>query len=1403
MAKLNLEVTSTGIRKTEKEIKSLDKEVIGLTKTNIELNKSLQSLDKTSKTYKKDKENLTKAIKKNNLAQKEARNNMRDLNFESRNASSGISNLRGGFIALGAVIATLGIRDLTSRFIKTADSVTNMQSKLNLATNSIMEFAKAEEELFKISQQTRTGLLDNAELYQRISLSTKELGLSQKTVLRLTESINKSLIISGTTADGASTLITQLGQAFSSNFQAVSQELNTLKDQAPSLYQTLLAGMDVTGAKFKKMAEDGKLSSELIINAIKKQEKATDADFVKMTKTVSQAQTQISNSMIILTGDIDESLGITKNLSSAFTSLSASISEITKDDIEDIKEIAKSLTLIGVGIGGAILSFKAFNKVMVTSRALSLAYAGSVNLINARLITSITLSRSLTLAMRAIPFVAVAGSIALIADNILTANSNANTLENTLSSTSDELKKLTKNQLEYSKALLETELIQTRLDRANAIADASNKSIFESKEEHKRDLAFKDEQIKKFREQTKKLREIKQLIRDINDPKEVKEATPSTNNVTNKITEDEAKLEEKRQADILKSQNESLRKWQTYYQTIGDYETSWQLKRVILRQEFTEQTEEEFNKLAESIKVGFFDKVEKEQDKLKLDDFSFNIQADPFEGWGSSLNDLSSTLEDMGDEQKTFTKFTKEYNKAILDAGKDESKIAKVKEKFSKGEIKHQSNLIKGYSNIAGSLGGLFKEGSDGAKAMMITQSALATVNAVNAVLTQGQGDPYTAFARMATMSASVAGLLSSIGLAFNGSSGNDSSFKTNTGTGTVLGDEEAKSESIANSLSLLEDLARPEFKLLSEMNASLKSIDAKTQNLARGILQAGGFAVGEGFEGFEKQNFSFDDSLIVDVLMAGTNKIVDKLTGGLFSSLFGGITNSILGGLFGKTSASLNDAGITFGSQNILDAMEQLQGQSFQRIKIRKKSWFGSSTKYKMRYQALDEDVERQFSLVLKDIYNVVQTGGEALKVPTAELQKNLDSFTVSIGKISLKGKSGEQIQETLTSIFGKIGDQLARQAIPIIDEFQKVGEGTFETLTRVATGMQEANFFIEKLGNTFEEINYQDLLEKQGDVGLEALRQSITKFETATFGADNGVLKIIETLQSSTEEMFNTYSTLDDLRNRIKFFGHDIQGLTTSMLLGAGGIDKLKEGFDVYFDKFLSESEQQEFRIQSMTAQFKKLGLELPESRDAFKELLGSIDLTTEEGQKLYGSMLNLADGFADATEAQEKYNKAMAKTREDTQKVIDELTGTSSSGGNTFSQLSQLNRLKTEYAKTKDVNTFNEILALSRSLGKDDRFTDSIVGFLRNSLDTFATPALSESSVNTPYVVPTTSQTPTTSNVQSTLTQSATNTQQAINLNAGYTAEMLTQITELNQKFKEVTNGGNAMRSELVAI
>lgn len=748
----------------------------------------------------------------------------------------------------------------------------------------------------------------------------------------------------------------------------------------------------------------------------------------------------------------------------------------------------------------------------------------------------------------------------------------------------------------------------------------------------------------------------------------------------------------------------SLADWKEYYETIGDYSTAWALKEASLKARYVDATEEQFKKMASIAKTEYYDEIEKRNEKLKKT-FEFDISLD---GLDSSTTSLLKTMENLTEAQKEFNKYTKEN-------GKDSEGYDEAKEK-------HQDNMVKGYSNLSGAIASMFSQGSKEAEAFTRIQAGIAMISGVTAVLEQAKGDPYSSFARMAKMAGTVAGLLGNANIAFGGIGGSStsttsdyySSLEANTGTGTILGDSKAQSESITNAMEVLEDFAEPQFETLESMNYYLKNISDNIGGVSSLLLQQGGFAFGEGVSGYDT---GYGNRFTAkDLGLGGAVSVLNTMTGGL--SLFGDVINSVLGGLFGKTSVSqsLTDSGIFFADTLLTSAIEEFDGSSFQTISttVKKKSWFSSSssTSINTYFEDLDSETERQFSLVLDGLYQTTLLAGDALDQSSSETAKSLEDFIISIGKISLKDKTGDEIQEELTTIFGAIGDDIASTAFPLLTAFQAVGEGMFETLTRVATGMEESEYYINKLGIAFGDIAYTDILNTQGDVGFEALSQSIIRTDEALYGVDNNLVQLISSLDTTAEGLYETYTELDTLRDRLGFLGQDLNGLSRAMVVGAGGIDELQNGFESYFDNFLTDSEQLAFNTSQVRDEFNKLGIELPTSKQAFTELLNSLDLTNESGQEMYGRFISLSDVFNDITEAQDGYLDSIQSTID----ALNELSGDTDSGR--FEQLTRFNQLTADFATSQDSDTLDAILSLGTTLGNDSALTSSVISSLEKT-------------------------------------------------------------------------------------
>lgn len=229
-----------------------------------------------------------------------------------RNATSrAITMVKALFAALaGAVV----IRSI----INAADQMTNLASRLSLVTRSTEELAAAQEGVFEIAQRTRSGLAETADLYFRIANSGKELGLSQERVLRLTESINKAVQISGVSAEAANAGLIQFSQGLASGALR-GDELRSVLEQIPGLADAIAAGMGVSRTKLRELGEQGKLTAEAILGALEKQGAILDEKFAKFPITVGGAMTKVRNSVLKLIGDLSKSTGVVSDLANSIS----------------------------------------------------------------------------------------------------------------------------------------------------------------------------------------------------------------------------------------------------------------------------------------------------------------------------------------------------------------------------------------------------------------------------------------------------------------------------------------------------------------------------------------------------------------------------------------------------------------------------------------------------------------------------------------------------------------------------------------------------------------------------------------------------------------------------------------------------------------------------------------------------------------------------------------------------------------------------------------------------------------------------------------------------------------------------------------------------------------------------
>jgi phage-related minor tail protein len=653
-------------------------------------------------------------------------------------------------------------------------------------------------------------------------------------------------------------------------------------------------------------------------------------------------------------------------------------------------------------------------------------------------------------------------------------------------------------------------------------------------------------------------------------------------------------------------------------------------------------------------------------DPSRVDAFGQSFVA-AFDGANESIQRAGASLSDLAGIFKSYAADQERLNKGFK-ANRDEDGRVKSLETENR-LIAQQGDLqIATYASMAGAAKGFFNEGTKGYKAMQAAETVFRAYQlasdlvkgvsaAAVAIANQAQGEPYSAFARMAAMAAAMASLGFATGFLGSNSIGEQAAAAQRQGGaatgrivtpdqldrnnanfrgGTVFGDDEARSESIARSIDILADnsdigldYSRSQLNALEAIRDSMAGVASLVVRSVGGGLTTGkNFGIKTGKLSVNEGDpilkaFGFDDSGVIQGL-ANSGSILGKI--GMFAQ-----------GLWGKVTQKIADSGL-----EVSGTIADLLVRQFIDVEKTTSSFFGlkkdTDTETLFGDEKQTQELADQFGLIFDAIGNSIQASAVALgREGGAALEAAIASFPVAIERLSLKDLKGEELQEAISAAIGAQADTIAQTLVPGLDAFQVIGQGYFETLVRVASGIEVANYQLELLGVTA--VDYTSIIRKQGDVAAEIVRQSIVSAETAG-GVLSNVGQIINTLSGDSEELAETYTQLVDVRGALIKVGESGESLTTAMIRGAGGLDNLADSLDTFFSEFFSEGEQFSANAGALAGEFARLGLAMPGTRDEFRALIDVLGKdASEAGQKLFAKVLGLAGAFDEVADAAEE--------------------------------------------------------------------------------------------------------------------------------------------------------------------
>lgn len=312
-----------------------------------------------------------------------------DVIVDPRNAVAGTKAVKQGLsdldtqanktqLLLQRALRVAGVSFAVRQVVDLADSFTNLQNRLRVVTGSQAELQRVTQQLLEVSNRSRSSFESTTELYSRLALATRELGISDKELLQVTESINKAIILSGASAKEANNGLIQLSQGLASG-RLTGDELRSTLEQLPVVADVIAKRLGVTRGELRKLGAEGKITSSEIIAAFQDAREELDTKFAKTVPTLGQSFVVLRNNVVAFVGRLNEGTGALRLFGAAIRFVG-----------ENIDPLVKSLgvlavTLATLRIAPQIQAFFDLQRAVKEGRAVVLGSVAAINAQNASL----------------------------------------------------------------------------------------------------------------------------------------------------------------------------------------------------------------------------------------------------------------------------------------------------------------------------------------------------------------------------------------------------------------------------------------------------------------------------------------------------------------------------------------------------------------------------------------------------------------------------------------------------------------------------------------------------------------------------------------------------------------------------------------------------------------------------------------------------------------------------------------------------------------------------------------------------------------------------------------------------------------------------------------------------------
>lgn len=272
-------------------------------------------------------------------AQRKVNERLEKMSGGASKAASKFDQLQTSINKVAGAIAASIVVDWGRAFLVAADNMSQLNSRIERLTGSAAAASQTMQSLMRISSATGGSLQDTEKLWETLSTALRDTGATNGQIIQLTETLQKIGRIGGSSAEEMANALRQFGQSISSGV-VLAEEFNSILEQMPELARQIASGMGVSIGELRQLMLDGKLTAEDALNAIQKQTGSVNAEFEKLPRTLSQANTALTNSFLTMVDNVNQATGASNGMVLVIDSLAVAIGRLTGQAATASQQIA-------------------------------------------------------------------------------------------------------------------------------------------------------------------------------------------------------------------------------------------------------------------------------------------------------------------------------------------------------------------------------------------------------------------------------------------------------------------------------------------------------------------------------------------------------------------------------------------------------------------------------------------------------------------------------------------------------------------------------------------------------------------------------------------------------------------------------------------------------------------------------------------------------------------------------------------------------------------------------------------------------------------------------------------------------------------------------------------------------